>query len=182
MSNSELPDDLIYCISIDYKNNKWIGTWNGIARFDDTTWTIYNKENSGLPHREVMTIDVDSEDHKWIGTKLGGVAVYREGGVLLNIGKTNEINGLPDYIKLYQNYPNPFNPMTTIKYSLSRASYVELKIYDVLGKEISTLVNKHIPPGTYSTIWDATKFSSGVYFVKLQTEQFYKATKIIYLK
>lgn len=74
---------------------------------------------------------------------------------------------IPQNFKLHQNYPNPFNPETKIKFELNGKSFVELKIYDVTGREISTLVNMEIDPGIYEYKWDGGKNASGVYFYRL---------------
>ncbi len=71
-------------------------------------------------------------------------------------------------LSLNQNYPNPFNPFTQIDYSIPREGFVSLKVYDILGKEISTLVNENRLPGNYKIEFDGSKLSSGVYFYKLQ--------------
>jgi hypothetical protein len=68
---------------------------------------------------------------------------------------------------LLQNYPNPFNPSTNIEYTIPEKSHVTLKIYDVLGKEVISLVDKNQEPGTYVSIWNAKNFSSGIYFYRL---------------
>lgn len=68
---------------------------------------------------------------------------------------------------LLQNYPNPFNPVTNIEYTIPERSHVTLKIYDMLGKEVSTLVDKTQDPGTYISLWNAKNFSSGIYFYRL---------------
>lgn len=74
---------------------------------------------------------------------------------------------LPDNYALMQNYPNPFNPVTRIKFSIPAAGHVKLKIYDVLGREISELVNSWKEVGTYEVEWDGSDYSSGVYFYKI---------------
>jgi hypothetical protein len=80
-----------------------------------------------------------------------------------------EAEGLqPLTYKLEQNYPNPFNPITTIKYQIPKLSFVTLKVYDVLGSEIITLVNEEKPVGSYQIEFDATILSSGIYFYRLQ--------------
>jgi hypothetical protein len=74
----------------------------------------------------------------------------------------------PNEFKLHQNYPNPFNPSTTIRYQLSAVSFVRLSIFDVLGREIITLVNDRKPVGVHQVSWNASQFPSGVYFCRLQ--------------
>jgi len=82
-------------------------------------------------------------------------------------GNTKISNELPNSFKLNQNYPNPFNPSTTIEYEISSASLVQLKVYDVLGNEIRTIVSNYLVPGKYSSNFDASDLSSGVYFYTL---------------
>jgi len=88
---------------------------------------------------------------------------------------------LDDFI-LYQNYPNPFNPSTKIKYSVPSSEIVQIKVYDVLGNEITTLVNEVKLAGIYEVEWDASKFTSGVYFYQLRTGNFVKTKKLILLR
>ena len=89
---------------------------------------------------------------------------------------------IPVSYELYQNYPNPFNPATVISYQLPAAGYVSLKIYDVLGREVSTLVNEEKTPGSYKISFKAGTLSSGVYFYKLTTGSFMQMKKMILLK
>jgi hypothetical protein len=79
---------------------------------------------------------------------------------------TNE-NNLTDDYTLNQNYPNPFNPSTFIDYYIPKESFVTLKIYDNLGREVKTLVNTKLMPGNYQIKWDAGKNNSGIYFYRL---------------
>ncbi|MCG6914627.1 T9SS type A sorting domain-containing protein [bacterium BMS3Abin03] len=83
---------------------------------------------------------------------------------------------------LLQNYPNPFNLTTTITYSLPKSSLVTLKIYDILGKEIGTLVNDEKQSGTYKVTWDAQSIPSGIYFYKITAGEYSKTIKMILLK
>jgi len=84
--------------------------------------------------------------------------------------------------KLSQNYPNPFNPSTIIEYSLPQYGYVTLKIYDILGREIATLINEEKPIGSYEVEFDATGLTSGIYFYRIQTPNFTQTKKMILLK
>ena len=76
-------------------------------------------------------------------------------------------NGIPNDFVLMQNYPNPFNPSTNIEFMIPQTGQVELKIYDLLGREVSTLTNEVMSPGTYKVSWDASELSSGIYFSRL---------------
>ena len=88
----------------------------------------------------------------------------------------------PITFNLYQNYPNPFNPTTSIQYQVSSNTQVSLKVYDVLGNEVETLVNEENPAGSYEVKFDAAQLSSGIYFYKLQAGSFVETKKMIYLK
>lgn len=85
-------------------------------------------------------------------------------------GGINVTNLLPENYFLHQNYPNPFNPSTTIRYELPRASLVTLKIYNVLGQEVTTLVNKKSEAGRFEVEWDASGLPSGVYFYRISVQ------------
>lgn len=89
---------------------------------------------------------------------------------------------VPDKFILYQNYPNPFNPTTTIKFDLVNSSSVKLFIYDELGKEVVTLINERLRRGTYSYFFDGSKFSSGVYFYRLVTDNNSESRKMLLIK
>ena len=84
--------------------------------------------------------------------------------------------------KLLQNYPNPFNPSTTIRYSIPTTSLISLKVYDILGRELATLVNEEKPAGTYKLTWNAANIPSGIYFYKLQAGNYIQTKKMILMK
>jgi hypothetical protein len=84
--------------------------------------------------------------------------------------------------QLSQNYPNPFNPSTNIGFRVADFGFVSLKVYDVLGREIATLINEKKQPGVYEVEFNASQLSSGIYFYKLQTENHSSVKKMIYLK
>ena len=90
--------------------------------------------------------------------------------------------GLPINFILSQNYPNPFNPSTKISWQSPVGSWQTLKIYDVLGNEVATLVDEYKPAGTYEVEWNAGDFPSGVYFYQLKTENYIETKKMILLK
>jgi len=94
----------------------------------------------------------------------------------------NRDNKVPESFVLYQNYPNPFNPSTAISYQLSAFSHVTLKVYDILGREIETLVNENRPAGKYNVVFNGEGISSGVYFYILRARGFTSVKKFILQK
>ena len=88
----------------------------------------------------------------------------------------------PKRFELGQNYPNPFNPTTNISFNLPLKSFVSLKIFDLLGREVATLINEEMSAGTYSRQWSATMMSSGIYFYQMQAGSFIDTKKLILLK
>ncbi|HRJ98556.1 MAG TPA: T9SS type A sorting domain-containing protein [Ignavibacteria bacterium] len=112
-----------------------------------------------------------------VGAVIDGVTY---GSILLDVTK---ISGeIPIGYSLEQNYPNPFNPSTIIKFSLPKLSFISLKVYDRLGREISTLANERKSAGTYQYVFSAADIPSGVYFYTLQTNDFIQTKKMILLR
>jgi len=107
------------------------------------------------------------------------VAVFTTGTVL---GITGETNKIPKDFALNQNYPNPFNPTTTIKYQLPVYSFVTLKIHDILGREVASLVNEWQNAGYYSVVFNGTDLSSGVYFYRFYNGYYNNTKKLLLLK
>jgi hypothetical protein len=89
---------------------------------------------------------------------------------------------IPKIFTLTQNFPNPFNPVTTIRYSLPQPAKVTLKVYDLGGHEIATLVDEHQLPGYHQATWDAARVGSGVFFLKITAGGYSAAKKCIVLK
>jgi len=98
------------------------------------------------------------------------------------IGISTISNHVPKTYSLSQNYPNPFNPSTKIKFDVLRSNIVTLKVFDVLGREIATLVNEQVKPGTYEVDWNASNYPSGVYFYTMRTEGYTETKRMILIK
>ncbi len=98
------------------------------------------------------------------------------------VGVNDEISFIPTKFSLKQNYPNPFNPKTKIKYEIAKSGFVNLKVFDVLGREIKTLVNENKNAGYYEIDFDANNLNSGIYFYKLTTNNFSEMKKMILVK
>jgi len=88
----------------------------------------------------------------------------------------------PERFSLSQNYPNPFNAMTTINYSLASDNLVEIKLFDVNGRELKTLISQKLPAGNYAIEYDAAQLNSGIYFYQIKAGNFYQSRKMILLK
>jgi len=98
------------------------------------------------------------------------------------INEIEEENIKANKYTLYHNYPNPFNPTTKIKYSVPQTSQVQIKVFDVLGNEIETLVNEEKRIGTYEITWYAENLPSGVYFYQIKAGSFVETKKMILMK
>jgi hypothetical protein len=122
----------------------------------------------------IVLVDVDMDgtidDTLYLQNQLTGVG--DDHGSLL----------IPDRYNLAQNYPNPFNPITVIRYQLPVNSQVTLKVYDVLGREVSTLVNENKKPGSYEIDFDGSKMPSGLYFYRIVAGNFIETKKMLLLK
>ena len=98
------------------------------------------------------------------------------------VGVTKSINSVPTGYALAQNYPNPFNPTTNFTYEISKAGFVSIKIYDILGREVATLVNEVKQAGSFAATWNAINAGSGIYFCKMQSGSFTATKKMILMK
>lgn len=124
---------------------------------------------------------IDSTVHVvWYDTRDGNNEIYYKRNPTGNLVKITKINSeIPENYSLFQNYPNPFNPSTLIRYSIIQNEKVSLKVYNILGSEVATLINEHQNAGTYEVEWDASNYSSGVYFYKLHTAKFIETKKMV---
>jgi hypothetical protein len=108
------------------------------------------------------------------------------GTMIIKVNENNtftiESEPLPSKITLYQNYPNPFNPTTNIRFALPAASPVSVKVFDILGQEVATLVNEEMPAGEHSVTFDASSLSSGIYFYQLKAGNFVESKKLMLVK
>ena len=116
-------------------------------------------------------------------TMLNRVRVwYTAHGLIPAAGVTGDEGVLPRSFSLTQNYPNPFNPSTTITYGLPAAAHVTLKVFDILGRDVATLVNENEPPGQNSVRFDASRLSSGVYYYRIKAGSFVGMKEMLLLR
>jgi len=140
--------------------------------------------NDGLSDIRVKCLGINPENDIFVGTGASGIPASEGGHVFRNsvITSVNQIiNKIPDNFTLEQNYPNPFNSTTTIKFSIPNSKYVSLKIYNILGQEISTLFSGKLPSGEHEVHWIAHNLPSGIYFCRLQSGSFTKSIKMVLL-
>ena len=166
---------------ISWKISVNIGIWLPIITTNDTVWIIPGNEFW-------MVQDIIPTNH--INLSLLGIPPFSIPGLKtviidtawIKITDVEDEQIIPTEIFLKQNYPNPFNPSTKIEFSIQDFGLVSLKIYDILGNEIITLVNSEKPVGVYEIEWNASGLPSGVYFYQLKTEGFVETKKMILLK
>ena len=169
-------------IAIDSEGNKWFGTIGGVSKFDGINWINYTTK-SGLVHNNVLSIVIDSKGNKWFCTYGGGVSFLGK----IEENDDNHENEIPELFNLKQNYPNPFNTETTIDYDIKENTKASLKIYNLQGQEVKTIINEYKNAGSYSVKWNGRNnsgavVSSGIYICTLKTEKYVKSIKMVFLK
>jgi photosystem II stability/assembly factor-like uncharacterized protein len=127
----------------------------------------------------VIAVSFSDSAHGWAATDSGEILRYRP---LLTSVRFETGWNLPVQALLHQNYPNPFNPATTIRFELSKSSEVRLSVYDILGREVTVLVNESKHAGVHQASFDGTRFASGVYFYRLTTEGSSQTRKLLLLR
>lgn len=154
--------------------------------FDETGTTsldFYDVPQSGLPFGKNFIIDQDgnvASANFGYNPKLAIDTIYDLLGTQTDVSK-NEAT-IPLEFQLDQNYPNPFNPATTIRFSLPAASHVSLKIYNIKGQLMTTLVDEQLSQGNHTFQWQAANMASGTYFYTLTNNSFSETKRMILLK
>ena len=163
----------------------WNGTSNLLVEvcFDNTSYTQYSTVASTSTPGMTWGYYTDNSTGC---TMTGGTAQSNRPNVCFTVtdvlGVTPVGNSIPKVYSLSQNYPNPFNPVTKINFALPKQGFVTLKIYDVLGREIRSLVNEVKSAGNYSVDFNASEYSSGVYFYRLESEGFSDIKRMVLIK
>lgn len=154
--------------------------WGGVDNYDGKL--------SALPSSMLDTIK--KAGTYYLVIKTGTLGTGKVDAVIDNLnlskltvtGVKNESASIVKSFDLQQNYPNPFNPSTSISYKVSKEGFVSLKVYDIIGREVATLVNEVKQAGSYSTEWNAAGMCSGLYFYKMQTGSFFATRKMLLIK
>jgi hypothetical protein len=164
---------------IDKNSIKYFGTDKGLLKYDGISWNFLDSTNSPLPAAAFMKGYVDRHNNKifsvytpYVHPRKYTLSFYNENGVVITSVNDPESIGLSQFT-LNQNYPNPFNPSTRISFTLPVSEniiHANLKVFDLLGREVAVLVNDEKSPGTHEVIFNADNYnlSSGVYFYTLR--------------
>jgi len=177
--------------------NKFIGV---TTNYDTSAWYEFNATTSTLTGEKIDCVYAGANATAWanerpraIGFSPGGDTAYvgvfggnnlvgmrRYKRVLTSVEQVE--NGIPNGYALSQNFPNPFNPSTEIQFTLTAGGYTTLKVYDLLGKEITTLVSENLNPGTYKSKFDASRLASGTYIYSLMSNGVRLNNKMLLMK
>jgi hypothetical protein len=139
------------------------------AQNNRVDWYIF--DNGGGPSMVGNTAIVSAVGQSFVGVSISSGTVVSAGFLFYATRQTGtnvqDVGQVPLKYALFQNYPNPFNPSTTIEFTVPQREHVMLRLFDLLGREVATLVNEELHPGKYSVVFDAERLASGVYFYRL---------------
>ena len=172
----------LYDIEMINENTGWIvGDIGQIVKTSNggTNWRA-QIDPGPSPRQALNAVEFNDSDTGWIVGGNGRIYKTTNGGGTVSV--QNISSEIPASFSLLQNYPNPFNPRTVISFQLSVVSDVSLKVYDIQGREVQTLVNERLQPGKYETSFDGSGLNSGVYFYRLTTDGFSETKRMILLK
>jgi photosystem II stability/assembly factor-like uncharacterized protein len=173
-----IPDNSLYSLALVDSSTVYVGSYNKI---------IYKSSNGGVNwiSQQLPTYWAVTSSIFFVNSNTGYCCAGNElmkttnGGVNVNKISTE----IPGEFKIFQNYPNPFNPVTSIKYQVPNTKYIKLAVYDILGKEITVLINERQTPGMYEVKFDASNLTSGIYFYSLFVDgKLIDAKKLILIK
>lgn len=176
---SEVPAGDSSWVKLELSINDTLGPWNliadGLKNNGQYQWNVPESMASYNKCRFRYTVYTEADS---------ATSITPEGFYIIGepVSAGNNINSLPEEFVLYQNYPNPFNPTTKISFVIGHSSFVTLKVYDIIGNEVATLVNEEKPAGEYEAEFDGSAFPSGIYFYQLKAGSFLQTKKMVLLK
>ncbi|MBO6584769.1 MAG: T9SS type A sorting domain-containing protein [Gracilimonas sp.] len=174
--NEGLSNNKIHDLTVN-EGNLFAGTDQGVF-YTTNKGEDWQSSNIGLPDTTVWSLETDN-DFIYAGTEIG--LFKRPLSDIITSIKVDK-NDIPNELTLNQNYPNPFNPSTTISFDIPYSAFVTLKVFDITGREVRTLISERKISGEHKVVWNAQELSSGIYFYQIKTEFFNKTKKMILLK
>jgi hypothetical protein len=155
-----------------------VGTEAGVF-ISSNSGNDWEELNTGLGSNVIWCFTMNHNGQLFAGS-------YDTGDIYRSVSPTtsveNEINVFPSMMFLYQNFPNPFNPITRIMYKVNSPEIITIKVYDILGKEIKTLLSEYKQAGVYELEFDASDLPSGVYFYRIISENYSETKKMMLLR
>ena len=182
--SSNLPDIPHHTVVIDplYTQNIYVGNDLGVyvSTNSGANWFTFS---TGMPYALVFDLTIVYPSRN-IRATTHGSGIYERDLIQNPVGIEPISNEIPKSFSLSQNYPNPFNPSTKIRFSIpaNNSADTKLNVYDISGRLVNTLVKQNLKPGSYEVTFDASGYSSGVYFYKMETEGFIDTKKMILIK
>ncbi len=167
----------VSCLAVNSRGYLFAGQQNGEILYSADRGESWTRTGSGLTNTRIRSIAFDADDLAYAGDDGGTVFRSARPTVI-----ANPVAGGMTYFTLAQNHPNPFNSSTTISFSLPRAGFVTLKIYNLLGEEIATLTNEQCAAGEHRVPWSPQDLPSGVYVYRLQAQGFSQSKKLVLLR
>jgi hypothetical protein len=177
-SSSGLTNPVVIALTVSGPN-LFAGTIGGGVFLSTNAGAAWTSVNSGLTNPDVRELVV-AGTNLFAGTNGSGVWRRPLSDVVATV--QNPSTGLPIRFGLDQNFPNPFNPTTTIPYGINHPGHVSLKVYNMIGQEVATVLDASQPAGHYSVTFDAGTLSSGVYFYRLQTSGLTETRRMVVLR
>lgn len=180
ISSALLDDKVIRSIAL-YESNIIVGTGGYGAYVSTDNGMTWEENDTGFPNSfaEIFALTI-SNTKVYAGTLFRGAWERPLTDYVTDVEIVSD--NLPLSFNLAQNYPNPFNPTTTIKYSIPESGNVSLKVYNILGNEVVSLINEEKTPGVYSVTFDAGNLPSGVYFYKIRAGNYFETKKMLLIK
>jgi photosystem II stability/assembly factor-like uncharacterized protein len=172
------------CIFFTDSSNGTIVGQNGLLLVTNNGGEIWYPQTIeklyGYLYENLVSIDFSDKHNGWIAG-INGTILHTTNGIINDIESKKSISQ-PDNFLLMQNYPNPFNPSTTIEYEIPKQSHVTIKIFDLLGREVATLVNDRESAGKYKIKFDGSGLSTGIYLYRMEAGNFSQTRKLILIK
>ncbi len=179
--STALPNVPVHSLAVDPISSAtlYVGTETGVYQSTNSggTWTLFN---AGMPWYVPSDELVIQKDTQTLFAFTHGRGMFAVSLVPTGVG--NSPTSTPAEYVLSQNYPNPFNPTTHFRFTIAELRFVTLKVFDVAGREVSTLVNEMKNPGEYTVQWDGSGYASGIYFYTLQAGSFFETKKMLLVK
>ena len=169
-------DNMAIAFDPDVDGKLYIGSVGGGVYVSTDAGVSFAPFNDSLDNLDIRCLEFDSQGKLLAGTG-NGVYYY---DFVTDITETDP--SMPYRPILHPNYPNPFNATTTITFTITSPQFAALKVYDLLGREVQTLVNEYKESGIYKIDFDAAKFTSGIYFYKLQLDKYVETKRMVLLK